>query len=125
MNGSLAQNITGTLMPALTKYQGRRGSYVRGGVVQRMTAIPTNPDWESEADRGTVIEEFTELLFIVSTQEWEATGFGLPQQSDRFTVILADGKARTYALLARKGTRPYNLDATGCNYLLRMKWVKA
>ncbi len=112
-------------MPALEQSQGFRGTYSRAGSNRPLTAIPTAPDWESEDDRGTVIEEFTELIFLVSVQEWDATGFGLPQQSDRFAVTLADGKPRVYALLARKGTRPYSLDATGATYLLRMKWVQA
>jgi len=52
-------------------------------------------------------------------------GLGMPQQSDRFTVILADGIARTYALLPPKGKRPYEVSADGSTYFLRMKWVKA
>jgi hypothetical protein len=125
MNRSLAENIRRKLMPALESSQGVQGSYCRGQTVVPLTAIPTNPDWESETDRGTVIEEYTELLFVVSIDQWDATGFNLPEQSDRFTCILPDGRARTYALLAKKGARPYSLDATGTNYALRMKWVKA
>ena len=125
MNGSLAHNITKMLMPALTKYQGREGSYVRGGVVKRLAAVPTSPDWESAPDKGSVIEEYTNLLFLVAVADWARTGLGAPQQSDRFTVILADGVARTFALLPTKDKRAWELDATATNYLFRMKWVKA
>ena len=126
MNGSLAQNITEDADAGPDQVPGPpKEATCAGESSSGMTAIPTNPDWESEADRGTVIEEFTELLFLVSVQEWEATGFGLPQDGDRFTVILGDGIARTYALSAKRGQRPYNLDATATNYALRMKWMKA
>jgi hypothetical protein len=125
MNGSLSRNIAQKLMPALERSQGVEGSYVRAGQVQRLRVIPTSPDWEAEDDRGTVIEEFTELVFIAGASDFGFLGLGTPQQSDRLTVILADGVARTYALLAKKGVRPWSLDATGSNYFLRMKWVKA
>ena len=72
-----------------------------------------------------MIEEFTELVFIVAASDFGFLGLGTPQQSDRFTVILGDGVARTYALLAKKGLRPGSLDPTGTNYFLRTKWVKA
>ena len=122
---TLNQAIRRMLLPHLLKSQGREGSYARGGEVYPLKAVPTSPDWESEDDRNTVIEEFTELLFIVAASDFGFFGLGTPQQSDRFTVILADGVARTYALLAKKGLRPWSLDATGSNYFLRMKWVKA
>jgi len=121
---NLANAIVRQLLPALKRSQGVKGSYARGASVQPLTVIPTTPDWETEEDRGTVIEEFTELLFICAAKDFGFLGLGTPQQSDRLTVILADGVARTYALLAKKGVRPWSLDATGTNYFLRMKWVK-
>lgn len=125
MNRSLAENIRRKLMPALESSQGVQGSYCRGQTVVPLIAIPTNPDWESEEDHGTAIEEDVELIFLVSIRQWNQTGLGQPQQSDRFTVVLADGLPRTYALLPREGTQMMSLDATGNNYSLRMKWVKA
>lgn len=123
LNGTLAQNIRRKLMPALEQSQGFRGTYSRAGSNRPLTAIPTAPDWVSEDDH-TVIEEWAGVVFIVSAAEWATTGFGLPQQADRFTVTMADGVQRVYALLPSKGMRPYDMPAGANHYSLRMKWVK-
>ena len=130
MNRCLAENIAAKLLPALERSQGVKGSYARSGQVIPLTAIPTSPDWESEDDRGTVIEQYTEIIFLVSVRAWQATGLGQPQDGDRFTCTLADGVARTYMLAAKKsrrpyGSRPWELDATASHYSLHMKWVQA
>jgi hypothetical protein len=124
MNGTLVKSIRRQLMPALEQSQGVRGTYARGDQSRPLVAVPTSPEWTGEDDRG-VIEEWTELVFLVSIAAWEKTGFGLPEQGDRFCVTLADGVERTYALLPAKGARPYGLAAGGTHYSLRMKWVHA
>jgi hypothetical protein len=125
MNRSLPENIRRKLMPDLEASQGFEGQYTRGDVTRPMTAIPTIPEWTSEDDSKAAIEQWTEIAFVVFVSTWAATGLGLPQQGDRFTVTLADGVSRTYALLPPKGRRPYDLAADGAHYTLRMKWVKA
>ena len=102
----------------------RRQLRARGGNVYRLTAIPTSPDWEAEDDRGTVIEEFTELVFIVAASDCGSRAGHAPAIRPLHGHPLGR-QARTYALLAKKGLRPWSLDATGTNYFLRMKWVKA
>jgi len=124
MNGTLARAIRRQLLPALEDSQGSQGTYTRAGSNRPLTVIPAQPDWQREDEGKSVIEEWVELLFIVSAEAWAQTGFGLPQQGDRLTVTLADGVQRTYALLAPKGRRPYDMDATASHYGLRMKWVK-
>ena len=110
-------------MPALEQSQGFRGVYSRAGSNRPLTVIPTNPDWVSADDNGSVIEEWKGLVFEVSTEAWAATGFGLPQLNDRLTVTLADGQQQVYALLPPKGMRPYSLSPESGNYFLRMKQV--
>ena len=124
MNGTFASNVKHKLYPALNRSQGFTGTYSRGGTFKRLTAIPTNPDWVSTDDSGAIIEEWVGLVWLVSAEEWAATGLGVPQQNDRFTVTLADGVQMIYALLAPKGLRPYEMTANGSGYALKMKWVK-
>ena len=124
MNRSLSEAIRRQLMPALERSQGFAGTYVRGAVALPLVAIPTEPDWEKEDD-SSIIEEWVEVKFMVAASTWCFLGLGAPQQADRYTVILADGISRTYALLPPKGRRPYELSADGSTYFLRMKWVKA
>lgn len=124
MNGSLAQNIRRKLMPALEQGQGFQGTYSRAGSNRPLVVIPTNPDWVSTDDNGTVIEEWIGLVFLVSLDQWATTGFGAPQLSDRLMVALADGVQKTYALLPPKGLRPYKLTDDHSSYSLKMKEVK-
>lgn len=123
MNGSLTQNIRRLLKPALERSQGFTGSYVRGNKVCPLTMIPQTPDWETEDDHG-VIEQYAAVLFLVFADPWAETELGLPQQSDRYTVVLADRIPRTYALLGDRRFRPYDMPAGADHYNLRMKWVK-
>jgi hypothetical protein len=123
MNGRLDRLIAKQLMPALEKSQGFVGTYARGDQTWRLTAIPTDPDWTSEDDKAA-IEEWTGVVFLVSVREWERTGLAEPKHGDRYTVVLADGQPRTYALLREKGKRPYDMPAGATHYSLRMKWVK-
>jgi hypothetical protein len=123
MNGRLSQLVARQLLPALEKSQGFWGTYVRGEDAVPLRAVPTEPDWANEDDNA-VIEEWVEVKFIVSAAAWARTGFGLPKQADRFTVVLADGIARTYALLPPKGKQPYETSADASTYFLRMKQVK-
>ena len=37
---------------------------------------------------------------------WERTGLAEPKHGDRYTVVLADGQPRTYALLRERGNGP-------------------
>lgn len=120
---NLAQAIRRQLAPALKRSQGFWGTYTRGTQTASLVAIPTLPDWISEDDRA-VIEEYAALTFIVFCDDWAATGLGLPQQSDRLSITLADGVPRIYALLGEKGKRPYAMAENSAHYLLRMKWVK-
>lgn len=124
MNGRLDQNIAKKLLPALEDSQGFDGIYTRDGRAWPLRAIPTEPDWDRDDDRSATTEEWVEIKFLVSPLAWTRAGFGLPEQGDRYTVTLADGVQRTYALLGRKGTRPYEMAANGTHYGLRMKWVK-
>lgn len=124
MNVSLSHAIARQLMPALERSQGFAGTYARGANTYPLVAIPTEPDWAQEDDHA-VVEEWAEVKFMVAAATWGFLGIGMPQQSDRLTVILADGISRTYALLPPKGKRPYELSADGSTYFLRMKWVKA
>jgi hypothetical protein len=122
MNGTLAQQIREKLMPALNRFQGVTGAYTRAGSNRSLTMIPALPDWVTEDDHA-IIEEYALVVWTVSAEEWALTGFGAPEQSDRFIVTLADGVQRTYALAAVPGKRPYEVSATGNSYVLRMKWV--
>ena len=124
MNGTLAHNIRRKLYPALNQNQGFTGTYSRSGTYKRLTAVPTHPDWVSTDDSGAIIEEWVGLVWVVSAEEWASTGFGVPQQNDRFTVVLADGIQRIYALLAPKGLRPYEMTSNGSGYALKMKQVR-
>lgn len=126
MNGTLACTIRRQLLPALECNQGFVGVYTRGGGAtgKAIVVVPRSPDWQLEDEKGTVIEEYTELIFLVSVDGWNATGFGLPQQSDRLAVTLADGVPRVYALFAKSGDRPFRMDDLATCYFLRMKWVK-
>jgi hypothetical protein len=124
MNGTLAQQIREKLMPSLERHQGWQGAYTRAGSGRPLTMIPTKPDWLMMDDH-TVIEEYGAFTWIVSAEQWARTGFGLPQQSDRFIVTMADGVQRTYALAGEPGKRPYDISATASSYALRMKWVKS
>ena len=123
MNRTLAENLRRTLMPALEASHGFQATYTRAGGNRALTVIPAAPDWAREDEGKTVIEEWVEMLFLVAAETWARTGFGTPQQGDKLTVTLADGVQRTYGLLARKGTRPYDMDATASHYALRMKWI--
>ena len=120
---NLARAIRRQLLPALEKSQGVEGSYVRGTCLCRLVAIPTKPDWVSEAEQGAGVLMWKGLVFEVSVAAWQRTGLGLPEQGDTFTVFLADGTAKTYGLLPPKGKRPYELDAAGTTYFLNMKAV--
>lgn len=125
MNKTLSQNIRRKLLPALEHNQGFAGTYTRAGSNRAVTVIPTEPDWAREDEAKSVIEQWTELVFLMSAKCWATTNFGLPQQGDRLTVTLADGVQRHYALLAKRKTQPFDMDATGSHYRLRMKWIRS
>jgi hypothetical protein len=122
MNGTLSANIRRKLMPALEHSQGYRGTYSRSGSNRPLIVIPVNPEWVNEDDHA-VIEEWAGSDFLVSIAEWQSTGFGTPQESDRLAVTLADGIPRNYALLPPENRQAYELAAAGTHYLLHMKWV--
>ena len=125
MNGSLAENIRRKLAPALEQSQGFEAVYSSGAISKGLKVIPTAPDWVSEDDHGTVIEEWEALVFEVFSDTWHRTGFAVPKQNDRIRVTLADGVPRVFAVLAPKGMQVYSLSADSGNLFIRTKRVKA
>ncbi len=120
---SLANAIRRQLLPALERSQGVEGSYTRGSQICRLIAVPTKPDWVSEAEQGAGLLLWRGLVLEVSVEAWQRTGLGTPAQGDTFTVFLADGSAQSYSLLPPKGKRPYEMDAEGTTYFLNAKLV--
>ena len=94
MNGSLDANIRRHLLPALKASQGRQGSYMRGGTVYALIAVPVNMAWQSETDNGAAIEQETEMDFLIETADFAALCIGTPQDGDRYTTILGDNVAQ-------------------------------
>jgi hypothetical protein len=123
VNGTLAENIRRQLMPALEQSQGFQGTYSRAGSNRSLIVVPVKPEWMTQENQGVGIEMWKGLEFVVSGEQWAATGFGVPALNDRLTVTLADGVQQVYALLPPKNMRPYEQDATSGTYFLRMKLV--
>ena len=120
---SLANVIRRQLMPALERSQGFAGTYVRGDIQRPLTMIPTKPEWVAEAEKAAGVLMWKGLVFEVSVATWSATGLGVPEQGDTYTVVLGNGMPQTYSLLPPKGKRPYEMDDTGETYFLNMKAV--
>ena len=124
LNGTIQENIERKLRPAANHAAGYPGVYSRAGSNRPMRVIPADPDWVSTDDNGSVIEEWKGTVFKVFASDWNTTGFGVPQLSDRLAVTMGDGIPKVYAVLPPNGMQPFDMTADRTVYVLKCKEVK-